>query len=329
MLYRKELNVARAAVRQAAQLCQLVQAEQAAQALSKKDRSPVTVADFGSQALVCRMLHEAFPADPIIAEEDATVLRTDAQTATRTTLIGYVQRLQPESDEAAVLSWIDRGGAQTYTDRFWALDPIDGTKGFLRGQQYAVALALVIEGQVTVAALACPNLHHPGNPNRKGLIYTAVRGAGTHTYALTDDALATPVHTSSLTNSSNARFCESYESGHSAHDQAARVATHLGISKPPVRLDSQAKYAIVARGEADIYLRLPTRPGYIEKIWDHAAGSLIIEEAGGTVTDMTGKPLAFTHGWGLHANKGIIGTNGPLHDEVLKALQVTASEPYS
>lgn len=325
MLYQNEHDVAHAAVRQAAHLCQRIQAERTAEALSKKDRSPVTIADFGSQVLVCKMLREAFPNDPVIAEEDARALRTDAHATTRSTLVEYVRDLHPAADEEAILSWIDHGGAKTYSDRFWTLDPIDGTKGFLRGQQYAVALALIVEGRVTVAALACPNLHHLDHPDEKGLIYTAVRGQGTRCYTLADDAKPVPAHTSSLTDSANARFCESYESSHSAHDQAARIASHLGITKPPVRLDSQAKYAILARGEADIYLRLPTRPGYVEKIWDHAAGSLVIEEAGGTVTDITGKPLAFNKGWGLHLNTGVIATNGPLHDNVLTALAATAA----
>jgi HAL2 family 3'(2'),5'-bisphosphate nucleotidase len=116
------------------------------------------------------------------------------------------------------------------------------------------------------------------------------------------------------------RFCESVESGHSAHGDAASVADRLGITAAPLRMDSQAKYAVVARGEADIYLRLPTRADYREKIWDHAAGALIVSEAGGTVTDIRGKPLEFHHGRELVANRGVIVTNGRLHDRVLAAI---------
>ena len=66
------------------------------------------------------------------------------------------KRANIRSDE--ICSWIDHGGAVHYRERFWTLDPIDGTKGFLRGEQYAVALALIEGGEVVVAALACPNL---------------------------------------------------------------------------------------------------------------------------------------------------------------------------
>jgi 3'(2'), 5'-bisphosphate nucleotidase len=86
-------------------------------------------------------------------------------------------------------------------------------------------------------------------------------------------------------------------------------------------MDSQAKYGIVARGEAEIYLRMPTRADYRERIWDHAAGALIVEEAGGTVTDIMGRPLDFHHGRELSANRGVIVTNGRCHARVLEALR--------
>jgi 3'(2'), 5'-bisphosphate nucleotidase len=117
------------------------------------------------------------------------------------------------------------------------------------------------------------------------------------------------------------RFCESVESGHSAHGDAAAVAGRLGITSPPLRMDSQAKYAVVARGDADIYLRLPTSADYREKIWDHAAGALIVAEAGGAVTDIQGRPLEFHHGRELVANRGVIVTNGRLHECVLGAVR--------
>jgi 3'(2'), 5'-bisphosphate nucleotidase len=86
-------------------------------------------------------------------------------------------------------------------------------------------------------------------------------------------------------------------------------------------MDSQAKYGVVARGEAEIYLRMPTRADYHEKIWDHAAGALIVQEAGGTVTDIHGRPLEFHHGRELSANRGVIVSNRLLHARVLETLR--------
>ncbi|GIV60353.1 MAG: 3'(2'),5'-bisphosphate nucleotidase [Rhodothermaceae bacterium] len=319
--YHHERSVAVAAVREAARLCQAVQAGISPDVIQKKDRSPVTVADYGSQALVCRMLAEAFPEDPVIAEEDAAALRRPENAATLEKVVGHVRAFHPAAGPEDVLAWIDHGGAQEHSARFWTLDPIDGTKGFLRGEQYAIALALIVEGEVTVAALACPNLPVEPGAAERGVVYAAIRGQGAVRVPLAGPGAMVPVHVSTLEDVTKARFCESVESGHSSHDDAARVAEVLGITAEPVRLDSQAKYAVVARGEADIYMRLPTRPGYVEKIWDHAAGMLVVTEAGGMATDVFGAPLDFSRGYRLEKNTGVIISNGRFHDRIIAALE--------
>lgn len=321
--YDREQAVAVGAVRRAAQLCQAVQKDLAGEALEKSDRSPVTVADFGSQALVCHALSEAFPDDPVIAEEDSAALREEGNAHLMEQIVRYVSDEQPGADEEVVRTWIDHGNAGAYSDRFWTLDPIDGTKGFLRSDQYAIALALIVEGRVTVAALVCPNLADVEAADaEQGRVFTAVRGKGATSWPLHSDAPPTPIDVTTTADPAEARFCESFVSAHSSHDDAVRVAETLGITRESVRIDSQAKYALVARGDADIYLRLP-RSGtrYVEKIWDHAAGMLVVEEAGGRVTDVHGEPLDFTHGARLESNRGVVATNGRLHDRVIEALQ--------
>ena len=104
-----------------------------------------------------------------------------------------------------------------------------------------------------------------------------------------------PASTRSPTRRS-AVFCESVEAAHAAHSVQAGIASRLGITAPSFRIDSQCKYAVVARGEASIYLRLPRDTSYREKVWDHAAGALVLEEAGGRVSDLDGRPLDFSRG---------------------------------
>ena len=334
--YEHELKVAIRAVRAAAEICRSVQATITPEVLQKKDRSPVTIADFGSQAMVCRALEQAFPDDPVIGEEDASDLRTSENAVFLDRVCRLVGQTGLDATAGQICGWIDRGGAGEFSDRFWTLDPIDGTKGFLRGGQYAISLALIVDGKIDVALLGCPNLPlSPDGDETPGTILYAVRGRGASQIPLQIPGIseipgisppdgqpdATPVRVTETVDPSQARFCESVESGHSSHGHAAAVAGQLGITRDPQRLDSQAKYAVVARGEADLYLRLPTRADYREKIWDHAGGVLIVEEAGGTVTDVAGKPLEFTHGRNLVANRGVIVTNGLLHDRVLAALR--------
>lgn len=317
--YDRELSIAEAAVRQASELCRAVRSEVSPEVLAKRDKSPVTVADFGSQALVARALKEVFTDDPLVAEEDAAELRTPGQAALLDSVVRHLQTHHSQATPESVVSWIDLGGGQP-AGRFWTLDPIDGTKGFLRNGQYAVALALVTDGRPQVAALACPNLHVEGFAT-PGAVFLAQRGRGARVVPLDGDAPARTIHVSGLSDPSKARICESVESAHSAQDDSARVARQLGLSAGPVRLDSQAKYGVVALGGAEIYLRLPTRADYREKIWDHAAGSLVIEESGGRVSDLDGQPLDFTQGRTLARNRGILATNGPPHDSVLSALR--------
>lgn len=316
MSYEKELEVAVSAVRAASEVCKKVQADLVTAAtLEKKDKSPVTVADFAAQAVVCAALQKAFPGAgvPVVGEEDSKELREDAAAELR----GKVAAHAGMSEDAA-LSAIDHGGFDPQNDAsvstYWTLDPIDGTKGFLRGQQYAVALGLIEDGKVVLGVLGCPNLDG-------GLLMAAVRGQGSKKLSLDGAGVdGEAVSVSAVTDPAQANFCESVESGHSDQDASVKIATELGITAEPYRIDSQCKYAAVARGDAAIYLRLPTRPGYREKIWDHAAGTIVVEEAGGIITDVRGKPLDFSLGRTLEDNRGVIATNGKFHDRVVQVV---------
>jgi 3'(2'), 5'-bisphosphate nucleotidase len=120
-----------------------------------------------------------------------------------------------------------------------------------------------------------------------------------------------------------ARLLRSFESGHTNVDQIDLFAAHLGVQAEPVRMDSQAKYAVLAAGKGELMLRLLSSkaPDYEEKIWDQAAGSLIVQEAGGLVTDLHGRPLDFSAGRTLQNNRGILASNHKLHQPALDALK--------
>lgn len=77
--FRRELEAGLQAVRQAALLCRQVQSGITTESLAKRDNSPVTVADYGSQAVICRLLAAEFPQDPVIGEEGAAELRTSEE----------------------------------------------------------------------------------------------------------------------------------------------------------------------------------------------------------------------------------------------------------
>jgi 3'(2'), 5'-bisphosphate nucleotidase len=343
--YAKELEVAQLAVSRASILTKKVFHEKVKGTISKSDNSPVTVADYGAQALIISAILKNFPNDRVVGEEDAAALRENPSLKEEVWKLVSATHLNNETAEGTLgtlqsadeaLEAIDNGNdAGGRTGRVWALDPIDGTKGFLRGGQYAVCLALMIDGEPKVGVLGCPNLPVDArqlvagdgadqtDEEGKGVLLSAVVGHGATAQPLSAGALADgkEIKMRPVEKLEDATFCESVEAGHSSHSDQASIASLLNITKPSVRMDSQAKYASIARGAGDIYLRLPVSASYEEKIWDHAAGYVIVREAGGKVTDCRGEELDFGIGRTLKNNKGIVAAPGQVHGTVMKAVK--------
>ncbi|UCD76120.1 MAG: 3'(2'),5'-bisphosphate nucleotidase [Phycisphaerales bacterium] len=321
----------RTALRTVAESCRVARAVQKdlqrVRQITKDDRSPVTVADFAVQAIVSLALHEHDPDVLIVGEERADALRADGQTAVRQAVVEAVRRCRPGVTEEQVLDAIDRGGHDGSAEAYWALDPIDGTKGFLRGQQYAIALGRIESGRVVLGVMGCPNLPADfaaslSQADDRGLLYLGAAGQGAWQLPADDPhADARAVKARDAAPEHGLQVCESVESGHSRQDDTKRIVDELGGAGDPVRLDSQCKYAVVARGQADAYLRFPTSRSYVEKIWDHAAGSVIASESGAVVTDITGAGLDFTHGRRLEVNRGIVCASAPVHGQILEAIE--------
>ncbi len=334
-------EAARRAVAEACHVCRAVQrASGETSRLLKDDRSPVSVADFAAQAVVAHRLREALGSVTLVAEEDAAELRTKAESGEGEFVDAVVQAVRvawPEATLDDVLEAIDLGNADPMDDGlhgFWTLDPIDGTKGFLRGQQYAVSLAWVEGAAPVIGVLGCPNLSMDFSASLEeadpdGTLYAAIAGDGVGV-CRADEAAATgpmtPLRRLERGEGAPVRMCESVESSHAAHEKHAAILAHLGEAGEPARLDSQAKYAVVARGQADLYLRLPRpprdpqTPWYVERIWDHAAGALVATECGCAVSDLNGNPLDFSQGLGLEKNRGVVVAPAALHARAIEAI---------
>jgi 3'(2'), 5'-bisphosphate nucleotidase len=351
-MWESEKKIAIQAVRKASQLTQNIFKNLKTQAntITKQDLSPVTLADYGAQAIINSILNRHFPSTSIVAEEDAHMLYT--QHGQRQTLLELIQStvcLDKPFTEQSLLDSIDLGnGIGGPESTFWTLDPIDGTKGFLRGNQYAICLALICKGEVCVSIMGCPQLpfskhesikssnnnssnsnsafeKNTNDQNNKnielGCLFVAVKGQGAYQTSLReDDDAQIKIKVSPTLNTSEAKFCESFESGHSDQALSCKIAEQLRITQPSLKLDSQCKYGLLARGDCEFYFRFPVKPGYKENIWDHASGYLLVKEAGGQVTDFYGKDLDFTLGRNLIHNQGILASNGKLHSELLQGI---------
>lgn len=280
----------------------------------KLDREPVTVADYVSQALITSLVVSSFPEDGFIAEEGAEALRGGEHAELLPAVERWFARATDGYRPSVDVPWLldYRGGAG---EVIWAIDPIDGTKGFLRGDQYAVAIGLLVGGRPVAGVLACPEW--PGG----GSVFFGRHGAGSWRQSTGDPV---PIEVSKRDAVSDLRILASVESAHGDPTMVRRVREILGIAKT-VRVDSQAKYCFVASGGAEIYLRPRSRPGYQEKIWDHAAGVALVEAAGGRVSDIDGKPLDFSQGSKLTANRGVLATHDRLHEVVVDAIRQAES----
>ena len=292
-------------------------------ALTKADGSLVTGADFSVQALICQAIAEAFPGDPIVAEEDSQELQKKPQLMQR--VAGYVNRFTEGAlSKQSVCDLIDRGGGKT-GERFWTLDPIDGTKEFFWGGPYSIALALIIDGEVKLGVLGCPDLRQKWDDlqSQRGYLFVAEQGQGAWMCPL-DGELWERIHVSQTTY----RLVDTVESSHSDVEAHRQIAQQMGLIEKPIKIIGQAKHGVLARGEASVYMNLlkPGKEDYRETIWDYAAGVIVMEEAGAVVTDADGQALDFSQGKELPPGCGILATNEVLHSQLLECVREWTEE---
>jgi len=345
--------------------------------LVKKDSSPVTIADFAAQALILNILENDFINDIFIAEEGSKDLEEgklskDVMEVINTCgfnmYISNVEELKRSIDLGR--SYDESDGSISVENKYlkerrWCLDPIDGTRGFLRGKrdggQYCIALALIEDGVPVVGILGCPNLPtsptdenykwmsdetEENNNDTRGCIFVASKGGGCYQLPLyaqlssskvseDDEDQSTKgavrIHTTSKDSIplNQARFCIGVEKYGDPLGRIIAIAKkiHGGLDSSTGndiiysrRMDSQIKYGVLARGGAEIFARFPKK-SYVEFIWDHAAGRVVIEEAGGIQTDT--ENLLIDYGLGAKMSpmvEGIIASSGAFyHDALLRA----------
>lgn len=352
--YAKELEVATLAVKRASLLTKKLSDQIAITLKSgtqiKDDKSPVTVGDYAAQALINHAIKLNFPLDNIVGEEDSLSLKdgskeaellsakifeiikdAEDQTSSSNDVLGTLTSLE------LVYKGIDFGDYEGgNSGRFWALDPIDGTKGFLRGDQFAVCLALIEDGQVVLGVIGCPNLaenivSNEEQTGTRGGLFSAIKNVGAYYTPLFATNEFVPlekqqkISMTQETSPDTLKVLEGVEKGHSSHSTQGQIKALLGfddatVASQTINLDSQVKYCVLAKGQADIYLRLPINDKYREKIWDHAAGNILLYESGGQVGDITGAALDFGKGR-LLDSKGVIAANKKVFPKVIDAVK--------
>jgi len=309
------------AVRDAVKVCRTVQEHYLISNTksSGNSKEPVTIADYGSQAIICRTIQSVYPDDAVVSEESGKQfleLVSAEQRATVLEIIGEVLGTPVTQDE--VVSWLDFGKGKS-AKRTWVIDPIDGTKGFIALRHYAIACGLLIDGKVAEGIVAAPGYNDEG-----ALFYT--RDGDTYRAPIAEGE-GEKVGISKRTEPSEFVIVQSVEKAHASKSRMQLTREHAGLDNAVLNeLDSMEKYALVACGDADLYMRLPSEgANYAHKIWDHVAGAALVYNAGGTITDIDGTPLDFSQGDTL-PNLGMIVSNGQRHDSIIEAVQAVMGE---
>ncbi|MBA0836726.1 hypothetical protein Goarm_008921, partial [Gossypium armourianum] len=333
--------------------------------IEKKDQTPVTVADFGVQALISLELSKSFPSIPLVAEEDSGFLRSNNLVDPVVSAVSDHMSFNKKSlSHDDVLEAIDRGGKNAFAmgtkpATYWILDPIDGTRGFVKGSQalYVVGLSLVVEGEIVLGVMGCPNwvvdatykstTHAQSYRNSSpglGIIMVAHVGCGTWKKRL-KNMLDSSIKISSDWSRcfvdgfclvSDARFCipesQTWESLPLSVLYKARIDDDNVGDKEICLLSafcgSLCKYLMVASGRASVFI-LRARSEKLIKVWDHAVGMICVHEAGGKVTDWKGRELDLAADKVerriIYPEGGILVTNGKIHNETLEMISSISS----
>jgi 3'(2'), 5'-bisphosphate nucleotidase len=229
----------------------------------KPGDEPVTVADRQASELIVAGLAESFPRDPIISEE-----------------------LAPAPGALGA-------------PRFWLVDPIDGTKDFIRGEDgYSVMIGLVCDGKPTVGVVYQPAIDRLFYGTPAGAVM--VHQGETRALAVSDVADAASVR---LVASKSHRSRE-----------LDRVKDELGITNELNIGSVGVKLCVIAAGMRDLYVNPATKT----KAWDTCAPEAILAPAGGRLSDLFGNPMDYT--LELAHRRGLVASNGRVHDEVIGKL---------
>jgi 3'(2'), 5'-bisphosphate nucleotidase len=232
----------------------------------KDDDSPVTEADRAADAIIRGGLTGEFPGDGLLSEET------------------------PDD------------GSRFRHERVWMIDPLDGTKDFVRGQSgFSVMIGLLLGDTPALGVVFQPI----GDK-----LYQAARGQGA--WLSVDGGAAVQLHVSAITDTTEIRMVASKSHRTKTIDQ---VREKLGINDELNIGSVGLKLGLIAEGERDLYVN----PAGHSKLWDACAPEAILTEAGGKLTDAHGRPLRY-RGQELGNRRGLIASNGHVHAAVVARL---------
>ena len=193
-------------------------------------------------------------------------------------------------------------------ERVWLIDPMDGTKNFIqRDGDFAVQIDLALNGEVVAGVVYQPE---------RDVLYRAARGAGSWIESTGKPAARMRVSSRTAPPEMVLASSRSHRS-----PRMEKVVSRFGFKKEVRRGSVGVKIGLITEQQADIYLHLSPST----KQWDTCAPQIILEEAGGTLTDLFGQPLRY-NGVRIDNRNGIVATNGAAHAMVIENLKPILEE---
>ena len=203
---------------------------------------------------------------------------------------------------------MDEPSVRVSSNRVWIVDPIDGTWGFLKKDgDFAVQIGLAIEGEPAVGAVYIP---------AQKRLYYGSRGNGS--FVENDGAESVRLHANDTREFSRMNLAVSRNH---RSPKISRIIDEFGFAREIQRGSVGLKVGLVAEGICDLYIHLSPRT----KFWDTCGPEVILEEAGGRLTDLFGESIRYNIG-DVQNHGGIVAANGAAHASIIERLRPLLDE---
>jgi 3'(2'), 5'-bisphosphate nucleotidase len=255
-----------------------------------------------------RQLLDEYRRFEVIADAPADIT-TEADRQAQETVLGHLYRTFPDDALCAEEATPTLAAARQTGRRMWVVDPIDGTRGFARKNgEFSVMIALMDDNRVAVGVVL--------EPAHQRLTYAA-RGHGC--WRRDNGHQAVLCQVSGTSRLAEASLVQSHSKG---PDKPSAQVKALAPARLVETYSAGIKMALVARGEVDLYVN--NYSAFHD--WDICAGDVLVSEAGGRVTELTGRPIRYGTE-GAWQRGGMLASNAVLHDAALAAWKAAGGQP--
>ena len=265
----------------------------------EKSNECVTLADFGTQVIINRALHNNFPQHTVVSEENSQDFLKITSADQRKFIVSAVSKILGENiTQGEFINWLDYG-QDNISNKSWVIDPIDGTLEFLKSNQYVIGIG-ELENSIPIFSF----LSSFSTFGKQPIHYFTWEGKS-YKY-VSNDEIITELRVSDRPISTARPYCNNSDFSNLYKIDFIEADVFSTLNG----------YISIASGESDVLISSNFANTSV-KAWDHVGGITLLQNAGGVVSDIDGSELDFSHRHLLSNNTGVILSNGKFHEELL------------